>query len=109
MLGATAFGNLLASDEVVEAFATRAGRLHKGCCELAWKASHKLWEKPHELDERAGAAAVVAAEELPTMRGLNDCYRLAESRRELLDGGAWLFHGRTVLFQAPGNPYPPSR
>jgi hypothetical protein len=49
-----------------------------------------------------GAAAVVAAEGLPTMRGLNDCYRLAESRKEYLDGGAWLFHGRTVLFQAPG-------
>jgi hypothetical protein len=44
-----------------------------------------------------GAAAVVAAEGLPTMRGLNDCYRLAESRKEYLDGGAWLFHGRTVL------------
>jgi hypothetical protein len=41
LLGATAFGNLLASNEVVEAFATRAGRLHKGCCELAWKAPQK--------------------------------------------------------------------
>ena len=43
MLGATAFGNLLAS-KVVEVFATRAGRLHKGCCELAWKAPHKVGE-----------------------------------------------------------------
>ena len=39
------------------------------------------WEKPHELDERAGAAVVVAAEERP-YGTLNDCYWLAESRRE---------------------------
>ena len=35
-----------------------------------------------------GAAAVVAAEELPTTRGLNDCYQLAESRREFTGCGA---------------------
>jgi len=39
-------------------------------------------EYPRTPDERVGAAAVVAAEERPLMRSLNDCYWLPETRRE---------------------------
>jgi len=36
-------------------------------------------EHPHMPDERAGSAAVVAAEERPLMGSLNDCYWIAET------------------------------
>jgi hypothetical protein len=38
-------------------------------------------EFPHTLDERAGALAVVAAEQRPHMRTLNDYNWLAKTRR----------------------------
>ena len=41
-----------------------------------------IGEYPRAPDERAGAAAVVAAEQCPLMGTLNDCYWLAETRRE---------------------------
>ncbi|KAF8537391.1 hypothetical protein BDD12DRAFT_931623 [Trichophaea hybrida] len=77
---------------------SQAERWHQG--QLSWHLSHgaggapDCWElhgrhhrsvvreAPGAGRRRAGAAAVVAAEELPTMPGLNDCYQLAESRRE---------------------------
>ena len=37
---------------------------------------------------KQGAVAVVVAEQLSTMWGLNDCYQLAESRREFTGCGA---------------------
>jgi len=45
------------------------GRSHRG-------------EYPRVPDERAGPAAVVAAEERALMESLNECYWLAETRRE---------------------------
>jgi len=43
--------------------------------------SHRA-EYPRTPDERAGAAALVAAEEHPLMGSLNDCYWLTETQRE---------------------------
>jgi len=76
--GATAFGNLIASDEITEAFFLRLGDC-TGLLGATVEQSHEQGEYPRKLDERAGAAAVVAAEECPLMGSLNDCYRLAET------------------------------
>ena len=62
LLGATAFGHLLASEEVVEAFAIRLGE----CQGLLGASLEGITEgegNPRMLNARAGAAAVVAAEE----------------------------------------------
>jgi hypothetical protein len=53
----------------------------QGLLRATGERSHK-GEYPRTPDERAGAAAVVAAEERPLMGTLNDCYWLAEARRE---------------------------
>jgi hypothetical protein len=63
-LSATAFGDLLASEEVARAFALRI----EDCIGLLgatgqW--TQKIGEYPRMLDERAAAAAAVAAEESP--------------------------------------------
>jgi len=63
-LSATAFGDLLGSEEVAGAFALRI----EDCigllgAKVEW--TDKKGEYPRMLDERAGAAAVVAAEERP--------------------------------------------
>jgi len=62
LLWATAFGHLLASEEVVEAFAIRLGE----CQGLLGASLEGITEgegNPKMLNARAGAAAVVAAEE----------------------------------------------
>jgi hypothetical protein len=62
LLGATAFDHLLASEEVVEAFAIRLGE----CQGLLGASLEGITEgegNPRMLNARAGAAAVVAAEE----------------------------------------------
>jgi len=62
LLWATAFGHLLASEEVVEAFAIRLGE----CQGLLGASLEGITEgegNPRMLNARAGAAAVVAAEE----------------------------------------------
>ena len=61
LLGATAFGHLLASEEVAEAFAIRLGE----CQGLLGASLEGITEgegNPRMLNARAGAAAVVAAE-----------------------------------------------
>jgi hypothetical protein len=62
LLGATAFDHLLASEEVVEAFAIRLGE----CQGLLGASLEGITEgegNPRMLNARAGAVAVVAAEE----------------------------------------------
>ena len=62
LLGATAFDHLLASEEVVKAFAIRLGE----CQGLLGASLDGVTEgegNPRMLNARAGAAAVVAAEE----------------------------------------------
>jgi hypothetical protein len=64
MLSATAFGDLLASAEVTGAFALRI----ENCIRLLGamvERTHEKGEYPRMLNERAAAAAVVAAEERP--------------------------------------------
>ena len=63
ILGATAFDNLLASDEVAETFFLRLGDC-TGMLGAMGERSHEEGEYPRRLDVRAGAAAVVAAQEL---------------------------------------------
>jgi len=63
-LSATAFGDLLASEEITRSFALSI----EDCIGLLgamveW--THEKGEYPRILDDRAGAAAVVAAEEEP--------------------------------------------
>ena len=77
-LSATAFGDLCNSDEVAAAFCLTLGECPKGLLGATFGSHRKDGERvPRELDVRAGAAAVAAAEE--RKRGLNDCYWLAES------------------------------
>jgi len=62
VLGATAFGHLLASEEVVEAFTIQLGECHW----LLGASLEGITESegnPRMLNVRAGAAAVVATEE----------------------------------------------
>jgi len=64
MLSAATIGDLLASEEVAVAFAQQV----EDC--IGWlgatvERAHEECEYPRMLDERAGAAAVVAAEEEP--------------------------------------------
>jgi hypothetical protein len=81
LLGATTFGNLLASDEVVEAFALQIGectgllRANAGTTTLAG-------EKRRRWTRRAGTSGGSCGRKASPRRRLNDCYRLAESRRE---------------------------
>jgi hypothetical protein len=63
ILGATAFDNLLASDEVAETSFLRLGDC-AGMLGATGERSHEQGEYPHRLDIRARAAAVVAAEEV---------------------------------------------
>jgi hypothetical protein len=59
-----AIGDLLASEEVALAFALRVEDC-TGLLGATVEQTHEKWEYPHMLDEQAGAAAVVAAEEEP--------------------------------------------
>jgi len=81
LLGATAVDNLIARYEITEAFFLRLGDC-TGLLGATVERSHEQGEYPRKLDERAGSAAIVAADERPLMGSLNDCYRLADTRRE---------------------------
>jgi hypothetical protein len=73
-LSATAFGDLLASEKVAGAFALPI----EDCIGLLGatvERTHEKGEYPRMLDERAGAAAVVAAEE--HLHGNLECLLLA--------------------------------
>ena len=64
ILSATAFGDLLAGEEVERAFALQM----EDCIGLLGATvdlTHEQGEYPRMLDERVGAAAVVAADEEP--------------------------------------------
>jgi hypothetical protein len=62
LLGATAFDHLLASEEVVEAFAIRLAEC-QGLLEASLEGITEGERNPRILNAQAGAAAVVAAEE----------------------------------------------
>jgi hypothetical protein len=62
LLGATAFGHLLASEEMVEAFAIRLG-VCQGLLGASLEGITEGEGNPRMLNARAGAAAVVAAKE----------------------------------------------
>jgi hypothetical protein len=62
ILGATAFYNPLAGDEVAETFFLRLGDC-TGMLVATGEGSHEQSKYPRRLDVRARAAAVVAAEE----------------------------------------------
>jgi len=64
MLAAATIGDLLASEEIALAFALR-GEDCIGLMGAMVERTHEECEYPRMLDERAGAAAVVAAEEEP--------------------------------------------
>jgi hypothetical protein len=63
ILSATAFDNLLTSDEVAETFFQQLGDW-TGMLGATGERSHEQGEYPRRLDVQAGAAVVVAAEEL---------------------------------------------
>jgi hypothetical protein len=82
ILGSTAFNDLSASDEDVTAFALQIGR----CTGLlgATLDVNNL-DKPGKtraLDGRAGSSGGSCGRRVTHWQWLNDCYRLAESRRE---------------------------
>jgi len=64
MLSAASIGDLLASEEVAVAFALRIEDC-TGLLGATVERTHEKCEYPRMLDEQAGAAAVVAAEEEP--------------------------------------------
>jgi len=85
-LSATAFGDLCASDTVSHAFCLTLGECQgllgaTSGGHLKYDGELTLWE----LNARAGAAAVVAAEE--RKRDLNDCYWLAETTKRRRTAG----------------------
>jgi hypothetical protein len=63
LLGATAFDQPLASEQVVEAFAIQLGECY-GLQEASLEGITEGEENTRMMNARAGAAAVVAAEEL---------------------------------------------
>jgi hypothetical protein len=80
-LGATTFGNLLASDKVAEAFALRNGEC-TGLLGATAGTTTLAGEKPRHWTRRARSSGGSCGRRASPRRRLNDCYRLAESRRE---------------------------
>jgi hypothetical protein len=80
-LRAIRFGNLLASDEVVEASALRIGE-YTGVLGATVGTTTLAGQKPRRWTQRAGSSGGSCGRRASTRRRLNDSYRLAESRRE---------------------------
>ena len=81
LLGATAFANLLASDEVAEAFALRIGERTSLLGATAGTTT-LAGEKPTRWTQQAGSSSGSCGRRASPRRRLNDCYWLAKSRRE---------------------------
>jgi len=103
LLGATTFGNLLASDEVVEAFALRIGEC-TGLLGATAGTTTLAGEKPRRWTRRAGSSGGSCGRRASPRRRLNDCYRLAESRRESCGPRSFSI-GRAGGTTPPGLPF----
>ena len=69
------------------AAASDCGRHHRGLTR---------WYRPKRWTQRSESSGGSCGRRALPRRRLNDCCRLTETRREWLDGGAWLLCGRTV-------------
>jgi hypothetical protein len=94
ILGATAIDNQLASEEVIWTFFLRVG-VCIGLLGVTVESISRGEIGTRHWTGEQGAAAVVPAEERPH-RNLELLLPARRDTKGELDGGAWLFHGRTV-------------